>query len=103
MNQQDTSTEWPVLGPDDPPLDLSREEAAYNREREGLVREHFGKVALIHEDEVVGVFASADEAIREGCRRFGLTRMVARQIGIGEEPAVMPLADITHPSVTRVS
>jgi hypothetical protein len=38
----------PILGPDDPPPDWSREMAAYERERERLVREHLGKIALIH-------------------------------------------------------
>jgi len=31
MNQQVMSSEWPVLEPNDPPLDLSREEAAFEK------------------------------------------------------------------------
>jgi hypothetical protein len=56
----------PVLGPDDPPIDFSREMTAYQKEEERLVRDHLGKIALVHGDEVVGAFDTADEAYLEG-------------------------------------
>ena len=102
MSQADTSTEWPVLRPNDPPLDLTRENAAFARERERLLREHRGKIALIHGDEVVGVFASPDEALLEGYRRFGLVRMVLMEIGGPEGPEFISRVDINHPSFQRL-
>jgi hypothetical protein len=102
MNQRNTYDEWPHMGPDDPPLDLAREEAAYARERERLVRDHLGKIALIVGDEVIGVFSGPDEALLEGYRRFGLVRMVCRPIEDPEEPDFISLVDITHPSFKRL-
>jgi hypothetical protein len=102
MNQQGTGNEWPVLEPDDPPLDLSRENAAYEKVREQLLRHHLGKIALIHGDEVAGVFPTVDEALLEGYRRFGLVRMVLKQIGDAEGPEYIGPVDINHPSFKKL-
>jgi len=101
MNQPVNSNGWWQLGPDDPPEDLTREEAAYQRQREQLVREHLGQFALIHADDVVGVFPTVDEAMLEGYRRFGLVKMVCRPIRASEEPDFISLVDTTHPSFKR--
>jgi hypothetical protein len=93
----------PVLGPDDPPIDLPREAAAYAREEERLVREHLGRIALVHGDEVVGVFATADEAIREGFRRFGYVQLMVREIRDPRAPPdFVSLVDFHHPSFKKV-
>jgi len=102
MNQQKTEDEWPVLEPDDPPLDLSRENAAYDNVREQLLRDHRGKIALIHGDEVVGVFATVGEALLEGYRRFGLVRMVPREIRDDDGPEYIGPVDINHPSFKKL-
>jgi hypothetical protein len=99
MSQHETRTEWQTLGPNDPPIDFAREEAAYERERERLIREHVGKVALIHGDEVVGVFATADEAILEGFHRFGTDRTVVKEIRDPDGPDFISMIDLRHPSV----
>jgi hypothetical protein len=99
---QHTETAWPILGPDDPPLDFTREEAAYEKERERLLREHRGKIALVHEDEVVGVFATADEALLEGYRRFGLVKMVLKEIRDEDVPEYVAHVDINHPSFRKL-
>ena len=67
MNQPNAQEEeWPPKrGPDSPPIDFSREEAAYEKVRERMVREHPGKIALVHQDEVIGAFDTADEAFLE--------------------------------------
>jgi len=83
-------------------MDFSREEATYARERERLVRDHLGKVALVHEDEVVGVFSTADEAGLEGYRRFGLVPMMIKEIRDPDGPDLVPFVDINHPSVRRL-
>jgi len=101
MNQLEPEDPWPVLEENDPPLDLTREMAAYERERERLLREHRGKIALIHQDEVVGVFATLEEALLEGYRRFGFVRMMFPKIGDPEGPEFIPHVDINHPSFRR--
>ncbi|HEV3257238.1 MAG TPA: hypothetical protein VG013_10190 [Gemmataceae bacterium] len=101
MAPHDPDDDWPVLGDNDPPLDTSRENAAYERERERLVRDHRGKIALIRKDEVVGVFATADEALLEGYRRFGLVKMVLRPID-DDGPDFISHVDIKHPSIKKL-
>jgi hypothetical protein len=93
----------PALGPNDPPDDLSREEAAYQRERERLVRDHLGKVALICGDDVIGVFDNCDDGLLEGYRRFGDVEMVLRLIEEDDGPFYTSLVDINHPSLRRVT
>jgi hypothetical protein len=104
MSQLETSTPIfpPPPGPDDPPIDFGRELAAYARQRERLVRDELGKIALIHEDEVVGTFPSADEAILEGFRRFGHVRMMLKEIRDPDPPDFVSLVDVNHPSFKRV-
>lgn len=102
MKAQEIKDEWPVLEENDPPLDLTRENAAFERERERLVRDHLGKIALIHGDEVVGVFPTADEALLEGYRRFGLARLIGRLITEKDEPEFISHVDLNHPSVRRI-
>ena len=71
MQSTDAHVESRTLRANDPYVDFSREEAAYQRERARLVREHLGRIALIHGDDFVGVFSTIDEAIWEGYQRFG--------------------------------
>jgi hypothetical protein len=103
MDQPRALDPWPHLEEDDPPLDLTRENAAYAKERERLLREHRGKIALVVGDEVAGVFDGVDEALLEGYRRFGLVRMVVREIRDDDDvPEYISNVDINHPSVKRL-
>jgi hypothetical protein len=102
MNQPGTESAWPILEPDDPPLDFTRENAVYEKERERLLREHLGKIALIHEDEFIGVFPTVDAALREGYRRFGLVKMMLKKIGDAELPEYIAHVDVNHPSVRKL-
>lgn len=96
---------WYVLGPDDPPIDFSRENTAYLKVAEQLARNHLGKIALVHEDEVVGVFNDPDEAIEEACRRFGIDeKVMVRQIRDPKGPLdFISLMDPHHPSCQPVN
>jgi hypothetical protein len=98
MANQDNKDEWIHLEENDPPPDLSREDAAFDRERARLARDHLGKVALVRFDEVVGVFNDANEAIVEGHRRFGWGRMIVRTITERDETAYIANVDTNHPS-----
>jgi hypothetical protein len=101
MNTQEIKDERPRFAVNDPPLDLTREDAAFERERARLVRDHLGHVALIHGDEVVGAFPTYSEAMTEGYRRFGLARLICRLITEKDEPEWVPYIDINHPCVRR--
>jgi hypothetical protein len=70
--------------------DFSREMAAYERYRAQLERDHPDKIALIHGDDLVGVFDTLLEAMAEGRRRFGLEQSMVKEIGDPEH--FMPLA-----------
>ncbi len=102
MGNQELNDDRIVVEENDPPPDLSREEAAFQRERERLVRDHLGKIALIRLDDVVGVYDNVNEAIIEGRRRFGWARMIFREITACDEPEFIPYADINHPCVRRL-
>jgi hypothetical protein len=102
MKAEETKDEWIVLGENDPPPDLSRENAAFERPRPRLVRDHLGKIALIRFDEVVGVFDNANDAISEGHRLFGWGRMGIREITERDEPEYVANVDVNHPCVRRL-
>jgi len=102
MNQVETTNTWPVLAERDPPLDLTRENAAYERERPRVVRDHPGQVALIHDDEVVGTFDSHDKALAEGVSRFRAARLVIRLVRASEEPEFISHVDVNHPCCRRL-
>jgi hypothetical protein len=102
MEAQDIKDEWPRLEENDPPLDLSREEATYQREHARLVRDHLGQIVLIRFDEVVGVYATPAEALAEGFRRFGDARWICRPITEKDEPEFIPHVDINHPAFRRI-
>ena len=90
------------MGEFDPPPDLSREEAAYQRDKERLVRDHLGGIAVIRYDEIIGVFRNFGEAVTEGRRRFGMGRMIFREITAKDEPEFVSFADVNHPCVRRL-
>jgi hypothetical protein len=102
MDTEQIQDEWPRWAENDPPLDLTREDAAFERERARLVRDHLGWIALIHGDEVVGAYRTPSEAMAEGFSRFGLTRFICRPITERDEPDFIPYADLNHPSVRRI-
>lgn len=102
MKTDERQDEWPTLDENGAGPDLSREDATFERELPRLLREHPGKVALIHGDDVVGVFDNANDAVIEGYRRLGWVRMVCYTITEPEEPAYMPHVDVNHPSFRRL-
>jgi hypothetical protein len=102
MNPTDSYKDCPpsVLGA----LDFSREQAAYAREQERLVREHLGKIALVFKDEVVGVFDTADEAILEAYYRLGDVPVMLSEVRDPKAPLdYVSSVDINDPSVRLVN
>jgi hypothetical protein len=103
MSTHETSIEIDIHGLGDASADFSREETAYQRQRDQLVREHLGEYALIHRDQVVGVFPTFRDAVFEAGRRFKLDETMVREICDSESPAYMPHVDINHPSFHRLT
>ncbi len=102
MGTDEAKDDWLHLEENDPSPDLSREDAAFRRERARLFREHPGKVALVHGDEVVGVFDNADDAVLAGYERFGWARMVVYEITERDEVEYIGNIDTNHPSFKRI-
>lgn len=103
MDKQEIKDEWIVLDENDPPPDLSREEATFERERPRLVRDHLGQIAVIHIDEIFGVYPTLYEAEIAAYRRFGTNaRLIFRLITETDEPDWVSNVDINHPSVRRI-
>jgi hypothetical protein len=101
MGTQEPNDEWLRVAEDGSSPELSREEAAYQREKQRLVRDHLGKIALIRFDEVVGVYDDVNAAMIDAYKRFGRRRMILREITAHDEPAYIANCDPNHPSVRR--
>ena len=101
MGNEELKDEWLTVAEDGSSPDTSREEAAFEREREHLVRDHLGKIAVIRFDEIVGVYDDIDKATIDAHERFGWGRMIFREITAHDEPAWISNVDINHPSCRR--
>jgi hypothetical protein len=100
METQDIKDEPIILEENDPPADLSREEAAFERGRARLVRDHLGEIAVIHIDEVFGAFPNLSEAVTAAYERFGVNaRLVFKLITEEDEPFWVSNVDPNHPSI----
>src|SRR5712671_3581670 len=103
MKTEPIKDEWIHLEENDPPPDLSREDATFERERPRLVRDHLGKIAVIHGDDLVGVYDNVDEAVLDVCTRLGRVRLIFREITERDEPEWIANVDVNHPSVGKLS
>ncbi|HEV3262712.1 MAG TPA: hypothetical protein VG013_38105 [Gemmataceae bacterium] len=66
-------------------MSLEQELETYRRELPGLLsQEHEGKYLLIRGQQVIGIWATEDEAYKTGRERFGLTPSMVRQVQNGE-------------------
>jgi hypothetical protein len=73
---------------------LDQEIAAYNRQKPELELHHKGKWALIHGDDLAGVFDSFENAATEAVERFGAGPFLVRQIGA--PPLTLPASALYH-------
>lgn len=60
-------------------MQLERELATYREKLPELVQ-HEGKYVLIHGDSVADIFATYQDALRQGYRQFGLEPFLVKQI-----------------------
>ncbi len=59
---------------------LQAELETYERHRHELLGKSEGKFVLIYNDEIVGVFESKADAIKQGYERFGNVPFLVKQI-----------------------
>ena len=65
---------------------LTRELQAYEANKAELIEKFRGKFALVKDDDVVGIFDTKLDAIRQGYERFGNMPFLAKQILEVEAP-----------------
>ncbi len=60
---------------------LSRNDDAFNQMEAKLMEEHLGRVALLHDGALVGIYNDPGDAYSVGCEKFGLGNFSTQQIG----------------------
>ena len=63
--------------------ELQREIAAYDRMRDHLETDHFGKWIVMHDEKLAGTYSGFEEAAEDAVRRFGRGPYLIRQVGRG--------------------
>lgn len=67
---------------------LKIEIAAYERMRDDLELEHFGKWVVVHDEKLVGTYESFEKAAETAVERFGRGPYLIRRVGA--PPPVLP-------------
>lgn len=79
--------------------DLDHEIAAYDTMRADLESHHMGQWVLIHDEKLINVFPSFDEAAEVAVRDFGRGPYLIRQVGA--PPITMPASVMYHPDYAK--
>lgn len=74
---------------------LSQEIAAYDRMRNVLEMDHFGKWVVVHDEELVGTYGDFQDAAEDAIRRFGRGPYLIRRVGEG--PVTLPPSALYQP------
>ena len=74
---------------------LSREIAAYDRMRDWLETDYFGKWVVVHEEELVGSYVTFEDAADDAIRQFGRGPYLIRRVGAG--PVTLPASVLYRP------
>lgn len=67
---------------------LKTEIAAYERMRDDLELEHFGKWVVVHDEKLVGTYETFEKAAEIAVERFGRGPYLIRRVGA--PPFVLP-------------
>ncbi len=67
--------------------EIEIEIAAYERNRDSLERDHFGKWVVFHDEKFIGAFDDFEEAAQTAVARFGRGPYLIKQVG--EPPRVV--------------
>jgi hypothetical protein len=76
-------------------LAIEREIAAYEALRAGLELHHTGKWALVHDDAMIALHNTFNEAARDAVKRFGSGPYLIREIGAA--PLTLPASVLFRP------
>ena len=74
---------------------LDTEILAFDTMRPSLESQHMGEWVLVHQEELIGTFASFDEAAQLAVAKFGRGPYLIRQVGA--PPVVLPASVMYHP------
>lgn len=66
---------------------LSKEMAAYDRMRDELEMDYFGKWVIVHDEELVGTYDESEDAAYDALQKFGRGPYLIKQVG---EPPIAP-------------
>lgn len=78
---------------------LDDEIKAYEGLRSELENSHMGEWVVVHDEKLIGVYPSLDEAAGEAVRRFGRGPYLIRQVGA--PPVSMPASVMYHPDYAK--
>ena len=82
-------------------MSLRNEIAAYEEMRADLEAEHLGKWALVHNEELTGIFESFEQAAETAVEQFGRGPYLIREIG--QAPVTLPASVLYHPAPQHAS
>lgn len=74
---------------------LSKEIAAYERIRNALETDHFGKWVLVQDEKLVEIYSSFEEAAQDAVERFGRGPYLIKRVG--EPPMTLPASVLYRP------
>lgn len=74
---------------------LSEEIAAYDRMRNLLETDHFGKWVVVHDEALVGTYEDFQDAAADAVQRFGRGPYLIRRVG--EPPLTLPASVLYRP------
>ncbi len=69
--------------------EIDIEIAAYERNRDSLERDHFGKWVVFHDEKFIGAFDDFEEAAQTAVARFGRGPYLIKQVGA--PPRIVPM------------
>ncbi len=74
---------------------LKEEMAAYERMRDDLELDHFGKWVVVHEAQLAGIYDSFEVAADKAVQSFGRGPYLIKRVG--EPPMVLPVSALYRP------
>ena len=77
--------------------ELTKEIAAYERMRSELETDHLGKWVIVHDELLVGVYTTFEEAAADAVQRFGRGPYLIREIGAA--PMTFPASVLYRPVI----
>lgn len=69
---------------------ILEEYRAYEKMKRGLVEKYEGKVVVIRDGKLVGVYESEEEALKDVLNKYGLKPVLIKRVTRREEPEQLP-------------